>query len=748
MAVVTHLFRRRPPVVGVVAASFLLALVCAVCSINTVNLLPPKLAKRQLQTAGAATSVLIDLPRSMVADPRPTWNFEFYYALVRRGAMLAQLMASQPVLQYIGLHAGVSADQIAAVAPVTVAEPTELVDPGSEQRAWQILLSRDRYRLEIQSRIDAPIIDIYSQAPSPAAAERLGDAAIAGLTDYLRVLAVRQGVDAASPFGLEQLGPARGGIMNSGAASKIASLTFLFVFALSCTALLALVRYLPRRTRGAARRPDPANGLHIPHRPHRLALAADGLSSSDGNWPRTTRVMPWMLAVFMAILWLVPFDSIALKASLPIDLKFDRLVLPIIVLTWVLLLAAGGRNAPRIRSTKIHVAVGIFIALAFLSVLVNATALNQSLELDASVKQLPLLLAYLSLFFMVSSVLRRSEVRSFLTYTLVLAVICAIGMIVEYKTQYNVFFDLAGKLLPGAFTVASSAFGYDTGGRVMTHGPAMHGLAAASMLSMALPIAVVRLMQAKRPRDRLLYGLAAGVLIVGVFSTQKKTGLIAPVAALLTLCYFRRRELLKMAPLAAVVLIAVLIVSPGTVDPVIKQFSPSQLGGGAPATTSDRAARYDAIRPDVWTHLVLGRGYGTYQPTFGHRILDSEILLRLIEMGVLGLAAYFLLGASVVATARSTIISRHPTRAPPALIGAAAAVVFLVVGALFDSMSYPQVTYIFLYLAALVAVVVKPPDGDPLGGHQALAVRPRPRLRTHTLEASRSRSYTEPRSSR
>ena len=63
-----------------------------------------------------------------------------------------------------------------------------------------------------------------------------------------------------------------------------------------------------------------------------------------GDWPRTTRVLPWSLAVFMAMLWLVPFNVIQLSASLPIDLKFDRLFLPFVVVLWALMVAVGGRD--------------------------------------------------------------------------------------------------------------------------------------------------------------------------------------------------------------------------------------------------------------------------------------------------------------------------------------------------------------------------------------------------------------------
>ena len=416
-----------------------------------------------------------------------------------------------------------------------------------------------------------------------------------------------------------------------------------------------------------------------------------------------------MLAAFVAVLWLVPFDSIQLNASLPIDLKFDRLVLPFVAAVWALALIAGGRDAPRLRVTWIHIAVGALVTLACLSVIFDAGDLNLALELETSLKKLPLLLAYLSLFVIMASVVRREEVPAFLTFMLGLAVLCALGMIWEYKLDLNVFFDLAGKLPDGLFDVKVAETGYDAVGRRMTQGPAAHPLVAVTMLSMALPIALVGVIHAKSWRERAIYGGAACVVMIAVFATQRKTGVIAPVAVVLTLAYFRRRELLRIAPAAVVVLFVLALASPGTFSPVLEQFQPEELSGAN--TVSDRASDYDAIRPDVWTHLSLGRGYGSYQPV-GHRILDSEVLVRIVEMGVIGLVAFLLLGASVVATARPVIAARHPRWSPPALVGAAAAVVFLVVAALFDTMSYPQVPYIFLCFAALVAAIVTAPAED------------------------------------
>ena len=68
----------------------------------------------------------------------------------------------------------------------------------------------------------------------------------------------------------------------------------------------------------------------------------------------------------------LPFNDIELTFQLPIDLKFDRLVLPFVVLTWAVGLLVGGRLAPRMKLTWIHAGVGAFVTVAFLSVVIGA----------------------------------------------------------------------------------------------------------------------------------------------------------------------------------------------------------------------------------------------------------------------------------------------------------------------------------------------------------------------------------------
>jgi hypothetical protein len=66
------------------------------------------------------------------------------------------------------------------------------------------------------------------------------------------------------------------------------------------------------------------------------------------------------------------------------------------------------------------------------------------------------------------------------------------------------------------------------------------------------------------------------------------------------------------------------------------------------------------------------------------------------------------MSVTVVAVARGPIRARGPD-APVALAVAAAAVCFLVVSTLFDVMSFPHVPYIFLFMAAMLAVITASP---------------------------------------
>jgi O-antigen ligase len=695
MSLTTFLIARKRLAIAVAVASTFVGVIAALMNVRP--------NPNSLHISVATTHVLLDTPPPSITQRRvPPQAVD---GLTKRGQLYVDIIASPPVLERVAKRMGIATNRLGAVSRVTGDLPHALTEPDSEKRASEIRNSRYPYRLEVQARPDAPIIDIYSQAPTTRAAERLGDAAVASMRHYLSNLAASQGFSNPEPVRLRQLEPARGGVVNSMAGPVIAVLSFVVFFAIACAALLFVIR---RHIRGRY-------GVSASAKTPRAPAAVD-------DWPHTKRLLPWMFALFLVVLWLMPFDEIELAFSTPIDLKLDRLVLPFVALVWVIALAAGGAMAPRLRLTKIHLAVGIFVACAFLSVVLDARYLNGTLEIDQSLKRLPLLLAYVSLFFVAASSVRRNEVRAFMTYTLVLAVICAVGVVWEYRFEVNLFYSLSDTLLPGFFSVGvSDASGIDAIGRRVVRGPAAVPLETVAMLTMALPIGLVFCMQAKKWRQRIYYGLAVCLVLAATLATFRKTGLLAPLSVGATLMFFRRRELLKLAPLGLVLIVVVHILSPGALGATSSQLEANRLGV---PTVSDRAIDYDAVRPDVWTHLMFGRGWGTYN-LVDYRTLDSEILQRLIEMGVVGLIAFLAMGVAVVAVARRTIAERDPQWAPLALIGAAVAVAFIVASTLFDILSFPHATYIFLYMAGLVAVVVGgASDASPCPSSRSGPLRP------------------------
>jgi hypothetical protein len=677
---------------AVLALSFMAASVAVAYNVGAVRGIPPKPQPAGLQIADAATHVAIDLPDVSVVNRRA--DGAIIAGLIQRTDYVGRLLVTPPLLEDMARRLGVPADQVGGLVRMTGNVPLALTEPDSERRAADIAESKNPYRIEVQSRPTTPILDIYAQAPSADAALKLADGAVAAANDWMRKQAAKEGIPQDRIIRLRQLGPARGGVINHKAPIVIGVITFITVFGIVAALLLGLVRLRTRRSAPldpAAPRPEPTD-----------------------DWPRTGRIVPWMLAVFIAVVYVVPFSAIQLNMSLPIDLKFDRLILPLVVIPWVLSLAAGGIAAPRLRLTRIHIAVAVFVGLAFLSVTLDARYLNNTQELMLSLKKLPLLVSYVSLFLVASSSVRRSEVPAFLNLMLGLAVICSLGMIVEYRFDTNIFYAWSDKLLPGFFTVSGILPGgaVDELGRRLVRGPAEVSLEAVTMLALALPIALVGLLHSKSRRPRLLYAFAAAALLAAMVATYRKSGLLAPVSIIVTLAYFRRRELLKLAPFGMALVLMISALSPGAMGSVISQFTRSDRS--KVSTVSDRAADYDAVRPDVFSHIAFGRGWGSYNHE-SYRILDSEILHRTLEMGVLGLISFLMLAIMVVLSTRKTIALRHPRWSPPALVCAASAVAFIVVATLYDVLSFPHGTYAFLFLAGLATVVADPPP-KPLRG--------------------------------
>ena len=232
--------------------------------------------------------------------------------------------------------------------------------------------------------------------------------------------------------------------------------------------------------------------------------------------------------------------------------------------------------------------------------------------------------------------MRPGEIPKLIKAMLALACFTAVAVIIEYRFGTNVFHDYIGPLFPGY--VRPEGIGtYDAIGRKLLYGPSVQPLAVAVMFSLALPFAFAWLLKAKERRERIIYGAVVLLLIGGAVATQKKTSMVGPLVCILVLCAYRPRAMVRLAPWLIVLVGVVHVFAPGAFGAVIDQFAPGSVT--KVNTTRDRLSDYNAIKPDLADHLLIGRGYGSYNQK-QHRILDNQYLTLGIGVGLIGVLAY------------------------------------------------------------------------------------------------------------
>jgi hypothetical protein len=179
--------------------------------------------------------------------------------MTNRAVLIGNVMASEPVREYIGRRAKIPAAQLQVASPVTPDFPRPLATSGKKSPS-DILKSPNAYRLSIQANPTVPMLDIYAEAPTPELAEQLANGAVDGMQDYLNDLAVAQQVPAERRARLEQLGRAKGGVVNPGVRMKLGALSFFIVLAASSASVLAISRLRQGWNLESGPRPDAANG--------------------------------------------------------------------------------------------------------------------------------------------------------------------------------------------------------------------------------------------------------------------------------------------------------------------------------------------------------------------------------------------------------------------------------------------------------------------------------------------------------
>jgi hypothetical protein len=444
------------------------------------------------------------------------------------------------------------------------------------------------------------------------------------------------------------------------------------------------------------------------------------------SWPRTRRPLPWVFALFLASIFLLPIDATQLKVHLPFSSEADRFFAAAVIAVWAIGLVAGKRSGRlRLRPRGWATAMIVFFAIAIISIVFNLDRITNLGEWATAEKRLVLLITLVGLFAVFSVSLRVTELRAFGVLIVVLASITALGTIYEEKAHENLFYSTATTVLSPIAEVepAPTEAGADSSapGRPMISGPTRHALSVATILGMAVPFAIVFAAGAPSLRRRLLWGALALLIIGGGVITQRRSGLIVPAVAILALFAIRPRKFLPLIPVALVACVAVFAIKGGSIS-VVSQLT----GGENKASDEGRTSDYEAVVPDVLTHPAIGRGYGTLDSlkVDTYRIFDNEYLGTLYQTGFLGLIAFIaLILTPVVIAVRYAARKENPLRGPPALAAAAGCLGFAVASALYDILTFPQAPYLFLFMAAMCTTAASVEKVAPEAARLALPRR-------------------------
>lgn len=431
-------------------------------------------------------------------------------------------------------------------------------------------------------------------------------------------------------------------------------------------------------------------------------------------FPHTKRPLPWILAAFATMLFCIPVSAVELKLHLPFDSHVDRFFIIAILFAWVWF---GGDQRAFLgtRRSKLYVSAAcIYLLVAVASLLFDAPRIANLGDLTLSGKHFAVLGSFLVLSWFTLTALRYEDVRGFTSYLIGLGTMLGLALIVERRTGYNIFYTWSGDLLKPIATVAPSPTdihpGFGSDGRVIVVGPTYQALAAATMLVVVMPFALVRVLDAKTRRTWWLNAIAFGVMLAGATATDRKTALVVPIVVLVFMTFYRPAKILRLAPVGLVVLVGVVhVASPGAIGGLIEPSHALYSN-----STTHRVNDLEDLTPDFLAHPVLGRGFGTQEPDapLSFRINDDEYLDEMWQVGMLGLLAYaWMILAPIVASHRA-IRTRAPDESSLALAAAGGCVAYLVASALFDALSFVQAPYMFFMVAALATITAAGPEGN------------------------------------
>src|SRR3954471_19163764 len=228
--ILVQLWRRRLAVAAVAILAAFVALALA----YRISVFPPGLTHRSISNGTAETHILVDFPRSSVADLNRSFD-----PLVARAQVFSELMTTAPVVDRIAKIAGVPPSAITATSDnSTLNVPTSEIEPTAPIRSSDISREKLHYRITFRAEPEQPTVTIFGQGPNAAEAIKITNAAAKGAAEWVQDTQNKQLVPDSRRTQLTQLGAATGGTVNAGASRIVAALAFIVILAVGSLLVL------------------------------------------------------------------------------------------------------------------------------------------------------------------------------------------------------------------------------------------------------------------------------------------------------------------------------------------------------------------------------------------------------------------------------------------------------------------------------------------------------------------------------
>ncbi len=255
-------------------------------------------------------------------------------------------------------------------------------------------------------------------------------------------------------------------------------------------------------------------------------------------------------------------------------------------------------------------------------------------------------------------------------------------------------------------------------------GSAGHPLELSAVLTVMLPLSLGLAFDA-RARRRAVRWLWVGctvILMGGAIVTVSRSAVVGTIAAVVVMCWrwpIRRIALILTIGGSGIGL--GLLFRLKFVTAMLQTFQ----GAVSDSSIQSRQIGLDYATRHFWEHPWLGQGVGAY-PALKQPVLDNQYLSRLMEAGVIGLAAFVIaLGCAIVMAIRASAAKdRSVAELGSGVAGALAAMI--VISLILDTSGFIQIWYLTWILIALSAVthrLARDGDATRTSATQAAAAR-------------------------